>query len=83
MKQCSPCSLTLSSIFSALPKSGKAPTKRPYFFSSSRGAKGGSFAVGGLMAIFGELSQKYQLLSQAGRQVVPVEAQSGLARGEV
>jgi len=53
MKPCSPCSLTLSSISSALPESGKAPTKRPYLFPSSRGAKGCSFAVGGLMAAFG------------------------------
>jgi len=53
MKPCSPCFLSLSSIFSALRKLGKAPTERPYFLSSSRGAKGCSFAVGGRMAVFG------------------------------
>jgi len=56
MKPCSPCFLTFSSIFSALRKLGKVPTKRPYFFSSFRGAKGFSFAVGGLMAVFGGAS---------------------------
>ncbi len=53
MKPGSPWFLSLSSIFSALRKLGKAPSERPYFLSSSRGAKGGSFAGGGLMAVFG------------------------------
>ena len=53
MKPCFPCFLTLSSIFSALGKLGKVPTKRPYFVSSSRGVKGCSFAVGRPMAVFG------------------------------
>ena len=47
------CFLTLSSIFSALRKLGKVPTKRPYFLSSFRGAIGCSFAAGRLMAVFG------------------------------
>ena len=53
MKPCSPWFSILSSIFSALGKSGKAPTRRPYFFSSFRGVKGCSFAAGGLMAVSG------------------------------
>lgn len=53
MKPSVPCFLSLSSIFSALRKLGKAPTERPNFLSSSRGPIGCSFAAGGPMAVFG------------------------------
>jgi len=66
MKPCSPCFPTLSSIFSALRKLGKAPTERPYFVSSSRGAIGCSFAAGGLMAVFGEVVSEIPTLSPGG-----------------
>jgi len=53
MKPSVPCFLSLSSIFSALRKLGKAPTERPYFLSSSRGAIGCSLAAGGPLDVFG------------------------------
>ena len=76
------CFLTLSSIFSALRKLGKVPTKRPYFLSSFRGAIGCSFAAGRLMAVFGGFVSEVPTPSLGGG-VVRVEAQSGLLRAGV
>ena len=56
MKPSPPCFLSFSNIFSALRKLGKVPTERPYFLSSSRGAKGCSLAAGGMMAVFGGMA---------------------------
>ena|GEM_PF-2054953 len=56
MKPSLPCFLSFSSIFSALRKLGKVPTERPYFLSSSRGAKGCSLAGGGMAAVFGGMA---------------------------
>lgn len=66
MKPSFPCFLTFSSSFSALRKLGKVPTKRPYFLSSFKAAKGCSFAAGGLMAVSGRVVSEVPIPSLDG-----------------